>query len=151
VTGIRVTRISGQFGSRQHRFPMAREDCHTVPVLLTAPDRFVSRTLNLYDGELRVRCLELLQADDIRLGGAQPVQQVRQAALNVVDVERGNLHAHKIAESNLCLERRASRLAYTGRYSHGWFIGLCGIYHLMSIQSANNSLKCLRSAECHYL
>jgi hypothetical protein len=71
---------------------MAREDCNTVPALLTAPNRLISRSLDLRNGELRVRCLELLQTDDIRLGGTQPIQQVRQAALNVIDVEGGNLH-----------------------------------------------------------
>jgi hypothetical protein len=39
--------------------------------------------------EARVAGLQLLQADDVRLGRLQPFEQVRQRAIDVVDVEGG--------------------------------------------------------------
>jgi hypothetical protein len=42
--------------------------------------------------ELGVRGFELLKAHDVGLGFAEPVQQVRQATIDVVDIETGDLH-----------------------------------------------------------
>jgi hypothetical protein len=42
--------------------------------------------------ELGVRGFELLKAHDVGLGFAKPVEQVRQTAVDVVDIETGDLH-----------------------------------------------------------
>jgi hypothetical protein len=42
--------------------------------------------------ELGVHGFELLKAYDVGLGFAEPVQQVRQATVDVVDIETGDLH-----------------------------------------------------------
>jgi hypothetical protein len=42
--------------------------------------------------KISVGRFQFLQSDDVRLRGAQPSQQVRQAPVDIVDVERCDLH-----------------------------------------------------------
>jgi hypothetical protein len=42
--------------------------------------------------KLGVRGFELLKADNVGLGFAEPVHEVRQATVDIVDIEAGDLH-----------------------------------------------------------
>ena len=62
----------------------------TPPLLGHAPSR---GNVGLFQaGGVRLRGLGFLQADDVGLRFAELVKQVRQAAVDVVDVETGDLH-----------------------------------------------------------
>ena len=62
------------------------------PLLLRERRRlFVERGDGFRAG--RVRSLELLQRDDIGLGGAQPVEQIGEALVDIVNVEGRDFHA----------------------------------------------------------
>ena len=68
------------------------QDCDAIPGFLATPHCVVTR---LSDGVLRkllVGCFEFLQTDDVGPCGSQPGQQVRQSPVDVVDVERRDLH-----------------------------------------------------------
>jgi hypothetical protein len=57
--------------------------------------------------ELGVRGFELLKAHDVGFGFAEPVHEVRQATVDVVDIETGDLHrfrqerSPRLSEKNL--------------------------------------------------
>jgi hypothetical protein len=53
----------------------------------------ISGLLDCIDWKLCVGAFEFLQANDVRLRSLEPVQQIGQAAVDVVDVEGRNLHA----------------------------------------------------------
>jgi hypothetical protein len=71
--------------------PIALES-HTVPATLVAANRMISCLLDCLRRKLGVRGFELLKAHDVGLGFAKPADQVRQATIDVVDVETGDLH-----------------------------------------------------------
>src|SRR5690348_6201871 len=62
VPALLVVRVAGQIAQGLDGLP-SREDCHTVPRLLTSPDRLVSSFLDCRYREFSVSRLEFLQAD----------------------------------------------------------------------------------------
>lgn len=60
--------------------------------------------------ELVLRCFELLETHNVRLGLAEPAQKDRQTAVHAVHVERGNPH------------KRALVMTRSGRA--GWILGV---------------------------
>src|SRR3984957_15277201 len=107
VARLAIIRVTGQFGPDQHRLGLARQDGDAVPGLLAAPDRAVA---GLVDGAKRKVIfgrLQFLKANDIGFCLSQPTKQVRQAPVDIVDVERGDLHA---------------LIGPSGRY-RGWLFG----------------------------
>jgi hypothetical protein len=81
----------GQGAPRDDRFRASRKDGDAVPAALALPDGAVP---GIAEGARRkgsLRGLELLQADHVRARLRQPREQVRQSAIDVVDVEGGNL------------------------------------------------------------
>ena len=52
----------------------------------------IARLADCLRRKLDVLGFELLKADDGGLSFAEPVQQVRQATIDVVDIETGDLH-----------------------------------------------------------
>jgi hypothetical protein len=55
--------------------------------------------------KLGVRRFELLKAHDVGLGFAEPIQQVRQATVDVVDIKTGDLHRFRRERSARLLEK----------------------------------------------
>ena len=92
VAALRIVGIARQVGAGDDRRRSAREDCDAVPALLAAPDRLVAGLAQRIGREFRVRGFQLLQADDVGFCPAQPFDQVRQAAPDIVDVEARDLH-----------------------------------------------------------
>ena len=61
------------------------------------PNRAVAGFPDLTDRKADIRCLQLLQANDIRPCFFQPAQEHRQASVDAVDIEGGNLHRERSA------------------------------------------------------
>jgi hypothetical protein len=91
IAALAIGGVAWQIQAGHHRRP-PREDRHAVPALLAPPNRLVARLPDCVRRELGVCGFELLKAHDVGLGFAKPVQQVRQATVDVVDVETGDLH-----------------------------------------------------------
>jgi hypothetical protein len=70
------------------------EKCHffSVPALLSTPDCLVFGLLDRFHWKFRIGCFELLQTDDVGLRFPKPLEQVRQTAVDAVDIEAGNSH-----------------------------------------------------------
>lgn len=92
VAGVRVVAVTWQLHAGHDGFGAAREDSHTVPGLLTPPNRLISGVADGFGLEFAVGAFQLLQANDIRRGAVQPLQEVGQPAIDVVDVEGGDFH-----------------------------------------------------------
>jgi hypothetical protein len=67
VAALRVGRFARQLGARDDRRRAVGENRDPVPTLLTFPHRLVTGPADCIGGELGVRGLQLLQADDIGL------------------------------------------------------------------------------------
>ena len=91
IAALPIGGVAWQVHASHNRRP-SREDRHAVPALLAAPYRMITRLPDCLRRELGVRGFEFLKAHDVGLGFAKPVQQVRQATVDVVDVETGDLH-----------------------------------------------------------
>ena len=92
VAALLILRIAGKRRVRDDRLAVARKDGHAIPGFLPAPDGAVSRLLDRVLREFQIRRLQFLQTDDFRARGAQPVEQIFQPLVDVVDVESGDLH-----------------------------------------------------------
>src|SRR6516164_11393182 len=75
VPALLVLRVARQIAQGLDGLP-SRQDRHTVPGLLTSPDRLVSSFPDFGDRKFSVSRLEFLQADDVRTRLAHPVQKV---------------------------------------------------------------------------
>src|SRR5882672_12233322 len=66
------------------------------------PDRAITGFPDCSLGEFLILCLQLLQADDVRLGFGEPAYQHRKAATNAVHVEGRDLHLFplQVSETN---------------------------------------------------
>ena len=83
--------VAWQVHASHNRSP-SRKNRHAVPAPLAAAYRMIARLPNCLRRELGVRGFKLLKTHDVGLGFAKPVQQVRQATVDVVDIEAGDLH-----------------------------------------------------------
>src|SRR3954469_8941891 len=92
VAALRVAGVARQSRARQDGFLAARENGDAVPGFLPAPHRAIARLAERIDGKFRVGGLELLQAGDVGPRRLEPLQQVRQPPVHVVDVEGRDLH-----------------------------------------------------------
>src|SRR5262249_7687210 len=92
VTTFCVADIPGQPRTRQDWCGAAREDCDAIPALLSPPDSLVARAAYRVRRKLRVRRLELLQADYVRFSNTDPIKKIGEALVDVVDVEGRNFH-----------------------------------------------------------
>ena len=104
VAAVRVVGVARQAAPGLDRLGAAREDGDAVPALLAVPDRAVAGLADRGFREPLVRGLQLLQADDVRLGLRQPAQQHRQAAVDAVDVEGGDPHVPLSARRDRVME-----------------------------------------------
>jgi hypothetical protein len=106
VAALRVPGIAGQLVLHQDRPSAACQDRDAVPGPLSPPDGLIAGIAERCLRKARVGRLELLQADDIRPRRAQPFEQVRQPADDIVDVEGCDLHrAHMVGASSRMLSR----------------------------------------------
>jgi hypothetical protein len=79
-------------GSRDNGLCIARQNRDTVPGFLADPGRGITGACERFVREVALRGLQFLQADDVGRGLAQPGEQVRQAFVDVVDVEGRDFH-----------------------------------------------------------
>ena len=73
IAGLRIGRIARQGRAGDDRLGLSRQDRHAVPAALAFPDGVVAQLGQRLGGEGALLGLELLQADDVRLGLGQPV------------------------------------------------------------------------------
>ena len=109
IARLVISAVTRQRGADQHRIGLARQDGDAVPGLLSAPDRAVAGLLDRMNRKIGVGRFQLLQANHIGPGGAQPAQQIGQAPVDVVDIECRNLHG----QTGACrlAQRRRSHVA----------------------------------------
>ncbi|EAU66357.1 hypothetical protein STIAU_1064 [Stigmatella aurantiaca DW4/3-1] len=69
-----------------------REDGHPVVGLLPVRDGVVARLADRFRGEVRIHALQLLEAEDVRLVGLQPVQQALLPRPDRVHIPAGDFH-----------------------------------------------------------
>ena len=93
VAGLVVVAVAGQGGAGQNWLGVSRQNGDAVPGLLALPHRAVAGFFERCDRKVGVGRLQLLQCNRIGFCRPQPGQQVRQAAVDVVDVEGRDLHA----------------------------------------------------------
>jgi len=96
IAAVRLIRVVWQAPARLNGLPALLQDGDPIVGTLTVPDGAVSRAANRELGKGFVGCLELLQADDIGRFPRQPVEKRRQASVDAVDVESGNLHRYSL-------------------------------------------------------
>src|SRR6266568_3112897 len=92
VARLHVVIVPRQCCPRDDRRTIARQDRDSVPGFLTAPYRIIACTLDRRGGEILVGTLQFLQADDVRSGGLEPMQQVWKALVDIVYVEGRDFH-----------------------------------------------------------
>lgn len=78
---------------RYHGFSFACENRYAIPRFLTPPNRPLASLFNCRDRELSIRSLNFLKARYLGARHTQPVQEVFEPLVDVVDVERCYLHA----------------------------------------------------------
>ena len=91
IAALLVGDVAWQVRAGHHRRP-PREDRHAVPSPLAPPNRLVTGLPDCVRRELGVCGFEFLKAHDVGFGFAKPAEQVRQAPVDVVDVEAGDFH-----------------------------------------------------------
>ena len=91
VARLRVGGVAGEGGAGKNRFGIAGEDGDAVPRALALPDRVITEGTQSLGGEIALPGLELLETDDIGTLRGQPVEQVAQALIDVINVESSEL------------------------------------------------------------
>jgi hypothetical protein len=76
-----------------------------TPACLAAAHRMITRVPDCLRRKLGVPAFEFLKAYDVGLRFAEPVQQVRQATVDVVDIETSDLHQFRRERSPRLLEK----------------------------------------------
>ena len=112
VARLVILAVAGQGRPGQHRLGVPRQDGDAVPGLLPAPHRAVAGFLDRGSREIGVGRFQFLQGNDIGPGGAQPLHEVRQTPVDVVDVEGCDLHGLMALQAGRAggRTRRAERL-----------------------------------------
>ena len=104
IAALPIGGVAWQVHASHNRSP-SRKNRHAVPAPLAAAYRMIARLPDCLRRKLGVRGFELLKAHDVGLGFAKPVQQVRQATVDVVDIETGDLHRFRRERSPRLLEK----------------------------------------------
>ncbi len=107
IAALCVSRIARQLRARDNGLTIAAEDGDSAPRLLAAPSRAITRFRERRLRKLRIRRLEFLKRDDIGLRGAQPVQEVGEALVDIVDVEGRDFHPAPHSECEVRSTRTA--------------------------------------------
>jgi hypothetical protein len=91
IAALPIGVVAWQVHASHNRRP-SRKNRHAIPAPLAVAYRMISRLPDCLRRELGVRGFDFLKAHDVGLGFVKPVQQVRQATVDVVDIETGDLH-----------------------------------------------------------
>src|SRR3984957_17841054 len=100
IAALPIGGVTWQVHASHHRNP-SRENRYAVPTLLAAGYRMIARLADCLRWELGVRGFDFLKAHDVGLSFAKPVEQVRQATVDVVDIKTGDLHRFRRERSLL--------------------------------------------------
>src|SRR5262249_19303345 len=92
VAALRIDGITRKCRARDNRLTAARKNSDAVPRFLSSPDAALACPFDGGLGAFRVRCLQLLQADHVRLRILKPRNEVVKTLVDIVDVEGGDLH-----------------------------------------------------------
>ena len=95
VAALRVVWIAGQSVAGQDRLAAAREDRDAVPRFLPAPNRAVTCLFDCRDRKAGIRRLELLKAGNVRSRAAEPIEEIGEPLVDVVDVEGRDFHPRR--------------------------------------------------------
>ena len=76
---------------------------------MAAPNRAVARFRKRGLRKLRIRSLELLERDGVGLSGPQPVEQVGEALVDIVNVEGRDFNPVRAVIAEVCVARAAWR------------------------------------------
>jgi hypothetical protein len=98
IAALPIGGITWQVHASHNRSP-SRENRYAVPTPLAAAYRMIARLPDCLRWELGVRGFDFLKAHDVGLSFAKPVEQVRQATVDVVDIETGDLHRFRRGRS----------------------------------------------------
>jgi hypothetical protein len=91
IAALPIGGVAWQVHASDNRRP-PRKNCHAIPAPLPAAYRMIAGLADCLCWELSVRGLDFLKTHNVGIGFAKPVQQVRQATVDVVDIETGDLH-----------------------------------------------------------
>src|SRR6202030_3564766 len=100
IPALPIGGVAWQVHASHNRSPL-RKNRHAVPAPLAAAYRMIARLPDCLRRELGVRSFDSLKAHDVGLSVAKPVEQVRQATVDVVDIETGDLHRFRRGRSPL--------------------------------------------------
>ncbi len=92
IAAMRVFGIAGQTAAELRRLGAAGENRDSVPALLPMPDRDSRGGADRGGGKFLIGRLQFRKTDDVRRGLFQPGQQVREPAVDAVDVVGRDLH-----------------------------------------------------------
>src|SRR3954463_8794368 len=92
VAGFVIAGLSRQAIAGENGLGIAGQDGDAVPGLLSTPHCAVTGLFDRGRRKFAITCLQLLKCDDVGLRRSHPCQQIGQAAIDVVDVERRDLH-----------------------------------------------------------
>src|SRR5215831_2819844 len=109
IAALRVNRFARQLRARDNGLAIAGENSDAIPRLLAAPNRAVARFRKRGLRKLRICSLELLKRDDVGLSGAQPVEQVDEALVDIVNVEGRDFHPARTVIAEVRVTRAAWR------------------------------------------
>src|ERR1019366_4558521 len=108
IPTLDIVRVAWQHSSTSDRAAPLSKNGHAIPTFLTVPDHAVTCISDCLFRKFFLRRLEFLQASHVRLRFRQPPQQNRQAAIDPVDVVRGDLHIGLASQPASGLGFRAS-------------------------------------------
>jgi hypothetical protein len=101
VPTVCVIRIAGQAAADLYRLDASGENRHAVPRQLPMPDAAIPDIAKRGCRKTIVRRLQLLQTSDVGCFPLQPLEKIREAAADTVDVERADFHARLSGMSEL--------------------------------------------------
>jgi hypothetical protein len=80
--------VAWQLQAGQYGRP-TREDRYAIPAFLATPYCMIPRLPDRFRRKVDIRRLEFLKANNVAFCSAKPVKEVRQTAIDVVDIEAG--------------------------------------------------------------
>lgn len=88
IAGLLIGVVAWQLQAGQYGRP-TREDRYAIPAFLAAPYCMIPRLPDCFRRKVDIRRLEFLKANNVGFCSAKPVKEVRQTAIDVVDIETG--------------------------------------------------------------
>jgi hypothetical protein len=101
VARLIIIWIARQFAAGDDGLGVTRENSNAIPASFALPYGAVARAPQRRFRKSGGLALQLLKANDIRLGLLQPREKMWQTRVDVVDVERRDLHSGSVRRSGL--------------------------------------------------